>query len=81
MNFYMKSRFDIMRDIWAIFVTYIVPYRRLYGSRILCVREVIIVCALLCWYCMQFSRLYYVIWTYHVSKSLCVPFTRVILVC
>ena len=81
MNFYMKSRFHIMRDYLGDLVIYIVPYRRLYGSRILCVREVIIVCALLCCYCMQLSRLYYVIWTYHVSKSLCVPFTRVILVC
>ena len=27
------------------------------------------------------SRLYYVIWTYNVSKSLRVPFTLVILVC
>ena len=70
-----------MRDYLGDLVIYIVPYRRLYGSRILCVREVFFVCALLCWYCMQLSRLYYVIWTYHVSKSLCVPFTRVILVC
>ena len=81
MDFYMKSRFQIMRDYLDDLVIYIVPYRRLYGSRILCVRGVIFVCALLCWYCMQLSRIYYVILTNHVSTSLSVPFTRVILVC
>ena len=60
MDFYMKSSFHIMRDYLDDLVIYIVPYRRLYGTRILCVRGVIFVCALLCWYCMQFSRIYYV---------------------
>ena len=56
MNFYMKSRFHIMRDYLGDLVIYIVPYRRFYGSRILCAREVIIVCALLCWYCIGLYR-------------------------
>ena len=38
----MKSRFLIMRDYLDDLVIYIVPYRRLYGSRILCVRGVIL---------------------------------------
>ena len=45
----------------------IVPYRRLYGSRILCVREVFIVCTL--YYVgivLRLGRFYYVIWTFHV---------------
>ena len=46
MDFYMKSRFLIMRDYLDDLVIYIVPYRRLYGSRILCVRGVIFLYAL-----------------------------------
>ena len=46
MNFYMKCRFVIMRDYLGDSVICIVPYRRLYGSRILCVREVFIVCTI-----------------------------------
>ena len=42
MDFYMKSRFLIMRDYLDELVIYIVPYRRLYGSRILCVHGVIL---------------------------------------
>ena len=38
MDFYMMSRFHIMRDYLDYLVIYIVPYRRLYGSRILCVQ-------------------------------------------
>ena len=48
MDFYMKSRFLIMRDYLDDLVIYIVPYRRLYGSRILCVRES---------FCMRFIML------------------------
>ena len=46
MNFYVECRFIIMRDYLGDLVIYIVPYRRLYGSRILCVREVFIVSTL-----------------------------------
>ena len=46
MNFYMKCSFVIMRDYLGDSVICIVPYRRLYGSRILCVREVFIICTL-----------------------------------
>ena len=49
MDFYMKSRFHIMRDYLDGLVVYIVPYRRLYGTRILCVRGVI--------FCMRFIML------------------------
>ena len=42
MDFYMKSRFLIMRGYLDDLVIYIVPYRWLYGSRILCVRGVIL---------------------------------------
>ena len=42
MNFYMECRFIIMSDYLGDLVIYIVPYRRLYGSRILCVREVLL---------------------------------------
>ena len=45
MNFYMKCRFVIMRYYLGDLVIRIVPYRRLYGSR-MCVREVFIVCTL-----------------------------------
>ena len=38
----MKSRFHIMSDYLDDLVIYIVPYRRLYGSCILCVRGVIL---------------------------------------
>ena len=56
-----------MRDYLGDLVIYIVPYRRLYGSRILCVREVFIVCTL--YYVgivLRLGRFYYVIWTFHV---------------
>ena len=43
----MKSRFHITRDYLDDLVIYIVPYRRLYGSRILCVRGVI-------WYALYY---------------------------
>ena len=46
MNFYVECRYIIMRDYLGDLVIYIVPYRRLYVSRILCVREVFIVCTL-----------------------------------
>ena len=49
MDFYMKSRFLIMRGYLDDLVIYIVPYRRLYGSRILCIRGVI--------FCMRFIML------------------------
>ena len=56
-----------MRDYLGDLVIRIVPYRRLYGSRILCVREVLIVCTL--YYVgivLRLGRFYYVIWTFHV---------------
>ena len=56
-----------MRDYLGDLVIRIVPYRRLYGSRILCVREVFIVCTL--YYVgivLRLGRFYYVIWTFHV---------------
>ena len=56
-----------MRDYLGDLVIRIVPYRRLYGSRILCVREVFIVCTL--YYVgivFRLGRFYYVIWTFHV---------------
>ena len=72
-----------MRDYLGDLVIRIVPYRRLYGSRILCVREVFIVCTL--YYVgivLRLGRFYYVIWTFHVFKSLYyVPFALVVLVC
>ena len=67
MNFYMECRFIIMRDYLGDLVINIVPYRRLYGSRILCVREVFIVCTL--YYVgivLRLGRFYYIIWTLHV---------------
>ena len=83
MNFYMKCRLVIMRDYLGDSVICIVPYRRLYGSRILCVREVFIVCTL--YYVgivLRLGCLYYVIWTFHVFKSLYYfPVTLVVLVC
>ena len=73
-----------MRDYLGDLVIRIVPYRRLYGSRILWVREVFIVCTL--YYVgivLRLGRFYYVIWTFHSCfKSLYyVPFTIVVLVC
>ena len=56
-----------MRDYLGDLVIRIVPYRRLYGSRILCVHEVFIVCTL--YYVgivLRLGRFYYVIWTFHV---------------
>ena len=56
-----------MRDYLGDLVIRIVPYRRLYGSRILCLREVFIVCTL--YYVgivLRLGRFYYVIWTFHV---------------
>ena len=56
-----------MRDYLGDLVIRIVPYRRLYGSRILCVREVFIVCTL--YYVgivLRLGRFYYVIRTFHV---------------
>ena len=72
-----------MRDYLGDLVIYIVPYRRLYGSRILCVRYVKSLLYALYYFDIVCSLvvLYYVIWTHHVSKFLCVPCTRVILVC
>ena len=82
MNFYMECRFIIMRDYLGDLVIYIVPYRRLYGSRILCVREVFIVCTLI-------MLVLYAAWSsllcnldFSCFKSLYyVPFTLVVLVC
>ena len=66
-----------MRDYLGDLVIYIVPYRRFI---LLCVREVFIVCTLLCWYCMRLSRLYYVIWTFHVL-SLYVFLSHLLFLC
>ena len=82
MNFYMKYRFVIMRDYLGDSVICIVPYRRLYGSRILCVREVFIVCTLYyVWYCMRLGCLYYVIWTFHVLSLYIIFLSHLLFLC
>ena len=82
MNFYMECRFIIMRDYLGDLVIYIVPYRRLYGSRILCVREVFIVCTL--YYvsivCGLVVSIMYLDFSCFMSLYY-VPYTLVVLVC
>ena len=82
MNFYMECRFIIMRDYLGDLVIYIVPYRRLYGSRILCVREVFIVCTL--YYVgivLRLGRFYYVIWTFHVLSLYIMFLSHLLFLC
>ena len=60
----------------------IVPYRRLYGSRILCVREFFIVCTLyyvgiVC----GLVCLYYVIWTFHVLSLYIMFLSHLLFLC
>ena len=72
-----------MRDYLGDLVIRIVPYRRLYGSRILCVREVFIVCTL------YYVGICIAAWSFLLCnldfscfKSLYyVPFALVVLVC
>ena len=82
MNFYMKCRFVITRDYLGDSVICIVPYRRLYGSRILCVREVFIVCTL--YYVgivLRLGRFYYVIWTFHVLSLYIMFLSHLLFLC
>ena len=80
MNFYVECRFIIMRDYLGDLVIYIVPYRRLYGSRILCVRDYCMH-SLLCWYCMRLGRFYYVILTFHVLSLYIMFLSHLLFLC